>query len=238
MKKILIVDDEKDILEFLSYNLSKEGFSIYTASDGLEGLEKTKKIKPDLIIVDLMMPKMNGIEMCENIRNDKKLSNVIILFLTARSEDYTQIAALDSGADDFIKKPIKPKLLISKVKSIMRRFSLNKNLKNYIHKDVELDIEKYSVKIKGDNIKLARKEFDLLKLLINQPGKVYTREEILNDVWGNDIHVVDRTIDVHINRLRDKLGQKFIETVKGIGYKICEWFKKLFSLKFIFKKLN
>lgn len=222
MKKILIVDDEKDILEFLSYNLKKEGFSIYTASDGLEGLEKTKKIKPDLIIVDLMMPKMNGIEMCENIRNDKKLSNVIILFLTARSEDYTQIAALDSGADDFLKKPIKPKLLISKVKSIMRRFSLNKNLKNYIHKDVELDIEKYSVKIKGDNIKLARKEFDLLKLLINQPGKVYTREEILNDVWGNDIHVVDRTIDVHINRLRDKLGQKFIETVKGIGYKICE----------------
>ena len=222
MKKILIVDDEKDILEFLSYNLKKEGFSIYTASNGLEGLEKTKKIKPDLIIVDLMMPKMNGIEMCENIRNDKKLSNVIILFLTARSEDYTQIAALDSGADDFIKKPIKPKLLISKVKSIMRRFSLNKNLKNYIHKDVELDIEKYSVKIKGDNIKLARKEFDLLKLLINQPGKVYTREEILNDVWGNDIHVVDRTIDVHINRLRDKLGQKFIETVKGIGYKICE----------------
>ena len=222
MKKILIVDDDKDILEFLSYNLKKEGFSIYTASDGLEGLEKTKKIKPDLIIVDLMMPKMNGIEMCENIRNDKKLSNVIILFLTARSEDYTQIAALDSGADDFIKKPIKPKLLISKVKSIMRRFSLNKNLKNYIHKDVELDIEKYSVKIKGDNIKLARKEFDLLKLLINQPGKVYTREEILNDVWGNDIHVVDRTIDVHINRLRDKLGQKFIETIKGIGYKICE----------------
>ena len=222
MKKILIVDDEKDILEFLSYNLKKEGFSIYTASDGLEGLEKTKKIKPDLIIVDLMMPKMNGIEMCENIRNDKKLGNVIILFLTARSEDYTQIAALDSGADDFLKKPIKPKLLISKVKSIMRRFSLNKNLKNYIHKDVELDIEKYSVKIKGDNINLARKEFDLLKLLINQPGKVYTREEILNDVWGNDIHVVDRTIDVHINRLRDKLGQKFIETVKGIGYKICE----------------
>ena len=222
MKKILIVDDEKDILEFLSYNLKKEGFSIYTASDGLEGLEKTKKIKPDLIIVDLMMPKMNGIEMCENIRNDKKLSNVIILFLTARSEDYTQIAALDSGADDFLKKPIKPKLLISKVKSIMRRFSLNKNLKNYIHKDVELDIEKYSVKIKGDNINLARKEFDLLKLLITQPGKVYTREEILNDVWGNDIHVVDRTIDVHINRLRDKLGQKFIETVKGIGYKICE----------------
>ena len=222
MKKILIVDDEKDILEFLSYNLKKEGFSIYTASDGLEGLEKTKKIKPDLIIVDLMMPKMNGIEMCENIRNDKKLSSVIILFLTARSEDYTQIAALDSGADDFLKKPIKPKLLISKVKSIMRRFSLNKNLKNYIHKDVELDIEKYSVKIKGDNINLARKEFDLLKLLINQPGKVYTREEILNDVWGNDIHVVDRTIDVHINRLRDKLGQKFIETVKGIGYKICE----------------
>ena len=222
MKKILIVDDEKDILEFLSYNLKKEGFSIYTASDGLEGLEKTKKIKPDLIIVDLMMPKMNGIEMCENIRNDKKLSDVIILFLTARSEDYTQIAALDSGADDFIKKPIKPKLLISKVKSLMRRFSLNKNLKNYIHKDVELDIEKYSVKIKGDNINLARKEFDLLKLLINQPGKVYTREEILNDVWGNDIHVVDRTIDVHINRLRDKLGQKFIETVKGIGYKICE----------------
>ena len=222
MKKILIVDDEKDILEFLSYNLKKEGFSIYTASDGLEGLEKTKKIKPDLIIVDLMMPKMNGIEMCENIRNDKKLSSIIILFLTARSEDYTQIAALDSGADDFIKKPIKPKLLISKVKSIMRRFSLNKNLKNYIHKDVELDIEKYSVKIKGDNINLARKEFDLLKLLINQPGKVYTREEILNDVWGNDIHVVDRTIDVHINRLRDKLGQKFIETVKGIGYKICE----------------
>ena len=222
MKKILIVDDEKDILEFLSYNLKKEGFSIYTASDGLEGLEKTKKIKPDLIIVDLMMPKMNGIEMCENIRNDKKLSNVIILFLTARSEDYTQIAALDSGADDFLKKPIKPKLLISKVKSIMRRFSLNKNLKNYIHKDVELDIEKYSVKIKGDNIKLARKEFDLLKLLLNQPGNVYTREEILNDVWGNDIHVVDRTIDVHINRLRDKLGQKFIETIKGIGYKICE----------------
>ena len=137
MKKILIVDDEKDILEFLSYNLKKEGFSIYTASDGSEGLEKTKKIKPDLIIVDLMMPKMNGIEMCENIRNDKKLSNVIILFLTARSEDYTQIAALDSGADDFLKKPIKPKLLISKVKSIMRRFSLNKNLKNYIHKDVD-----------------------------------------------------------------------------------------------------
>ena len=222
MKKILIVDDEPDILEFLSYNLQKEGFKIYTASDGKIGLEKTNKYKPDLIIADVMMPNMDGIEMCEKIRSNKDFDNVLILFLTARSEDYTHIAVLESGADDFISKPIKPKLLVIKVKSILRRFEIDNKKTFYCHKEVELDIAKHCVKINGKDVPFARKEFDLLKLLISTPGKVFKRRDILEQVWGTDIYVGDRTIDVHINRLRDKIYQDYIKTIKGIGYKLTD----------------
>ncbi|MBT8191503.1 MAG: response regulator transcription factor [Saprospiraceae bacterium] len=220
--RILIVEDEKDIVEFLEYNLRKEGYEIEVAYDGLEGFKKAVKFNPHLILLDIMMPEMDGIELCEKIRKEKQFNDTLIAFLTARSESFTQITALDIGGDDFISKPIKPNLLLSRIKALLRRHpELKKNGKShiYIFDDLKINTESYTVKKSGKKIKLAKKEFELLALLISKPGKVFKREEILLKVWGNDVIVGDRTIDVHIRKLREKLGSHYIQTMKGVGYK-------------------
>ncbi len=218
--KILLVDDEPDILEFLTYNLNKEGYVTYTASNGNEAIEVAKKEIPDLIILDVMMPDMDGIETCRELRAISDLKNVMITFLTARNEDYSQIAGFDVGADDYINKPIKPRVLISRIKALLRRSGANE--KPVEEKEemggIKVDRERYLV-TKGDQeITLPKKEFELIDLLASKPGKVFTREEILNTVWGDDVVVGDRTIDVHVRKLREKLGEDYIRTVKGIGY--------------------
>ena len=216
--KILIVDDEIDILEFLSYNLRKEGFNILTANNGLKGLEIAKKEEPDLIILDVMMPEMDGIEACEKIRETPSLEDTLVLFLTARAEEYSELAGFTAGADDYITKPIKPKILLSKVKSLLRRTTINKD-QIIQFEDLIIDRSSYKVLYKGEKINLPRKEFELLYLLTSTPGKVFKRENILESVWGKDVIVGDRTIDVHIRKLREKIGSAFFETVKGVGYK-------------------
>jgi len=221
--KILLIDDEDDILEFLSYNLKKEGFVIETASNGKDGLKIMKKFTPDLIIVDVMMPEIDGIEFCSILRSDKQYEEIIIVFLTARNEDYTQIVALDSGADDFIAKPIKPRLLISKVKSLINRSKksrINKNILSY--SNIILNIDNHQVLIDNDECFFPKKEFEILKKFLKNPSKVFSRDEILNDIWGTDMYVGDRTIDVHIKRIRSKIGQEKIRTIKGIGYKLSD----------------
>ena len=219
--KILLVDDEPDILEILKYNLSSQGYQIYTAKNGIEGVEKAKKKIPHLIILDVMMPEMDGIEDCEIIRNTKGLENTIITFLTARGEDYSQVAGFDAGADDYITKPIKPKLLVSKIKALLRRLSEDKNLSEDILKvgNIEINREEYKVINKGAEIILPRKEFELLALLASKPDKVFKREVILDKVWGQEVVVGGRTIDVHIRKLREKIGDNHFKTVKGVGYK-------------------
>jgi two-component system alkaline phosphatase synthesis response regulator PhoP len=219
--KILLVDDEPDVLEILKYNLSAQGYQIYTAKNGIEGVEKAKKKIPHLIILDVMMPEMDGIEACEIIRNTKGLENTIITFLTARGEDYSQVAGFDAGADDYITKPIKPKLLVSKIKALLRRFSEEKNLSEDILKvgNIEINREEYKVINKGEEIILPRKEFELLALLASKPDKVFKREVILDKVWGQEVVVGGRTIDVHIRKLREKIGDNHFKTVKGVGYK-------------------
>ena len=219
--KILLVDDEPDILEILKYNLSSQGYQIYTAKNGIEGVEKAKKKIPHLIILDVMMPEMDGIEACEIIRNTKGLENTIITFLTARGEDYSQVAGFDAGADDYITKPIKPKLLVSKIKALLRRLSEDKNLSEDILKvgNIEINREEYKVINKGAEIILPRKEFELLALLASKPDKVFKREVILDKVWGQEVVVGGRTIDVHIRKLREKIGDDHFKTVKGVGYK-------------------
>ena len=217
--KILLVDDEPDILEIIQYNLKSQGYQIYTANNGQEGLTKAKKIIPHLIILDIMMPEMDGIEACEKIRSVKNLENTIIAFLTARSEDYSQVAAFDVGADDYITKPIKPKVLVSKVKSLLRRLKTEKIDSSTIIGNITINREEYVV-IKGDQrIFLPRKEFELFSLLTSRPGKVFKREIILDKVWGNEVVVGGRTIDVHIRKLREKIGDDYFKTVKGVGYK-------------------
>lgn len=219
--KILIVDDEPDILEFLSYNLRKEGYSIYTASNGKDGLEAAKRVHPHLIILDVMMPEIDGIETCREIRATDGLKNTLIAFLTARSEDYSQIAGFDAGADDYINKPIKPRVLVSRIQALLRRFSTTEE-KNTTSVDVgglKIDRERFNVIKDGEEVNLPKKEFELLSLLATKPGKVFTREEILVRVWGGDVVVGDRTIDVHIRKLREKFGEEYIKTVKGVGYK-------------------
>jgi two-component system alkaline phosphatase synthesis response regulator PhoP len=218
--KILLVDDEPDILEIVGYNLSQEGYQISTAINGKEAVVKAKKVLPHLIIMDVMMPEMDGMEACENIRKIPELSNVIIAFLTARSEDYSQVAGFDAGADDYITKPIKPKLLVSKVKALLRRLKeTEQNSETLNVGGIEINREEY--KIVKDNIEivLPRKEFELFYLLASKPGKVFKREEILGKVWGNDVIVGGRTIDVHIRKLREKIGDEFFKTIKGVGYK-------------------
>ena len=220
--KILLVDDEPDILEIISYNLKSNGFEVFTALNGVKALKKAKSILPDLIILDVMMPEMDGIETCEAIRKITELNDTIITFLTARSEDYSQLAGFDAGADDYINKPIKPKLLVGKVKSLLRRLNKNKvtESKNVINLgDLIIDREEYKIILNKNEILLPRKEFELLYLLASKPGKVFKREVILEKIWGHEVVVGDRTIDVHIRKLREKLGDTRIKTIKGVGYK-------------------
>lgn len=218
--KILLVDDEQDILEIVGYNLSQEGYKIVTASNGKEAISVAKKEHPQLIIMDVMMPEMDGMEACENIRKIPELSNVIITFLTARSEDYSQVAGFDAGADDYIAKPIKPKLLVSKVKALLRRLkSETVSPENLNVGGIEINREEYKIVMEGREIVLPRKEFELFHLLASKPGKVFKREEILDKVWGNEVIVGGRTIDVHIRKLREKIGEDFFKTIKGVGYK-------------------
>lgn len=220
--KILLVDDEPDILEFLSYNLKKEGYNVFTANNGKEAVTLAKKETPQLIILDVMMPDMDGIETCREIRDIPGLKDVMIAFLTARSEDYSQIAGFDVGADDYINKPIKPRVLISRIKALLRRGANSDSSKSTDKVDmggIKIDRERYLIIQDGKEINLPKKEFELLALLASKPGKVFTRDVILDKVWGGDVVVGDRTIDVHIRKLREKLGEDFIKTVKGIGYK-------------------
>lgn len=219
--KILLVDDEPDILEIVGYNLSSEGYKVITASNGAEGVKKAKKEKPQLIILDVMMPEMDGIEACERIRKVPELNEVIVTFLTARGEDYSQVAGFDAGADDYITKPIKPKVLVSKVKALLRRYKDSDEGVNNVRKigSLTIDRDAYKVILKGKEIILPRKEFELLSLLTSKPGKVFKREEILDKVWGNEVIVGGRTIDVHIRKLREKIGDNSFKTVKGVGYK-------------------
>jgi len=219
--KILLVDDEKDILEIVGYNLSQEGYQISTASNGKEAIAKAKKELPQLIILDVMMPEMDGIEACENIRKIPELQDTIITFLTARSEDYSQVAGFDAGADDYITKPIKPKVLVSKVKALLRRLKDDTKTSTTLNVgNIEINREEYKIVNNGKEIILPRKEFELFYLLATKPGKVFTREEILDKVWGNEVVVGGRTIDVHIRKLREKIGDDFFKTIKGVGYKI------------------
>ena len=222
--KILLVDDEADILEIVSYNLSSEGYQVVTANNGVEAIEKARKHKPNLVILDVMMPEMDGIEACEKLRGIPELSQTIITFLTARGEDYSQLAGFDAGADDYITKPIKPKVLVSKVKALLRRLKEDDNPSETIIKVGKLIInrEEYKVTNKGQELILPRKEFELLSLLATKPNKVFKREEILDRVWGNEVIVGGRTIDVHIRKLREKIGDKCFKTVKGVGYKFVD----------------
>ena len=218
--KILLVDDEPDILEIIGYNLAQEEYQIFTASNGKEAIATAKKVIPDLIIMDVMMPEMDGMEACESIRKIPELSNVLITFLTARSEDYSQVAGFDAGADDYITKPIKPKLLVSKVKALLRRLKdKEQNSETLNVGGIEINREEY--KIVKDNIEivLPRKEFELFYLLASKPGKVFKRDELLDRVWGNEVIVGGRTIDVHIRKLREKIGEELFKTIKGVGYK-------------------
>ncbi|MFX0556405.1 response regulator transcription factor [Maribacter sp. CXY002] len=219
--KILLVDDEPDILEIVGYNLSAEGYDVYTAKNGAEGVAKAKKKLPHLIILDVMMPEMDGIEACEIIRRTPGLENTIITFLTARGEDYSQVAGFDAGADDYITKPIKPKVLVSKVNALLRRIKQEDSSHNDITKvgDIVINREEYKIVKKGKEIILPRKEFELLALLTSKPSKVFKREAILDQVWGNEVVVGGRTIDVHIRKLREKIGEDHFKTVKGVGYK-------------------
>jgi len=227
--KVLLVDDELDILEFLSYNLEKEGYIVYTAKNGVEAIKIAEKATPHLIILDVMMPEMDGIAACEELRKIPSLNNTIIAFLTARGEDYSQIAGFEAGADDYITKPVRPKVLVSRVKALLKRTGETTttivepqdtntvNIGNLL-----IDKERYLIRIDDNEMILPRKEFELLSLLVSKPGKVFTREEIYFSVWGENVVVGDRTIDVHIRKLREKIGNEHIKTLKGIGYKFVE----------------
>ena len=218
--KVLIVDDDPEIIEILNYNLVNSGFITKSASNGLEAIKKAKKFIPDIILLDVMMPEMDGIEACIKIREIKTLTNTRIIFLSARGEDFTQIAAFDAGADDYISKPVKPKILLKKISSIAKRLDRNKNQIGILDLgEIIIDRESYLVTINKDEKNLPRKEFELLYLLATKPGKLFTREEIMLKVWGTEIFVGDRTIDVHIRKLRKKIGEKYIKTTKGVGYK-------------------
>lgn len=223
--RILLVDDEKDILEFLSYNLKKEGYQIHTSNDGKKAMNLAREIVPHLILLDVMMPEMDGIETCEKLRAIPELEQSIIAFLTARSEDYSQIAGFQAGGDDYITKPIKPRLLISKVKALLKRYGTYKitddSTFNHVLElgDLVIDKEKHSVHMGEKELVLPRKEYNLLLMLTSKPSKVFTREEIFNHIWGSDIFVGDRTIDVYIRKLREKIGENRIVTIKGVGYK-------------------
>jgi two-component system alkaline phosphatase synthesis response regulator PhoP len=223
--KILIVDDEEDILQFIKYNLEKENFQVCIANNGKKGLLIAEEENPDLIILDIMMPEMDGVEVCRQLRSKPNFDNTIITFLTARGEDYSQIAAFDVGGDDYITKPIRPRVLVSRIKALLRRkyrTGVKPSGNTLTIKDLTIDKEKVIVQVDGKSIDLAKKEFELLSLLASRPGKVFTREEIFRKIWGNDVIVGNRTIDVHIRKLREKIGNDYIKTSKGIGYKMDE----------------
>lgn len=218
--KILLVDDEPDILEFVGYNIRKEGYTLFTCSNGKDAIQSAKKVIPHLIILDIMMPGIDGIETCVEMRRIEALKSTLIAFLTARSEDFSQIAGLDAGGDDYITKPIKPRVLMSRVNALLRRSPAPPELESRILLgDIIIDRERYIILKKGREIHLPRKEFELLELLASKPDKVFTREQIFEEVWGNDVIVGDRTIDVHIRRIREKLESDNIKTIKGVGYK-------------------
>lgn len=219
-EKILVVDDDEDIVSFISYNLEKEGYKVFTAFDGNTALKVANENLPDLIILDVMMPGMDGVETCVELRNNDKLSGCVITFLSARNEDYSQIAGLEAGADDYMTKPIKPRLLVSRVKALLRRKGGVDSVVETIETGgIIIDREKYLVIKNGQELKLPRKEFELLSLLLSKPGKVFERNEILERVWGSEVIVGDRTIDVHIRKLREKIGGEYLKTIKGVGYK-------------------
>jgi two-component system, OmpR family, alkaline phosphatase synthesis response regulator PhoP len=220
-QKILIVDDEPDILELIEYNLKKEGYQVYTARNGQEAVSEAKKVLPDLIVLDIMMPKMDGIEACRIMRTMPEFKNTFMVFLTARSEEYSEIAGFNVGADDYIAKPIKPRALVSRINAILRRNAPAEEVTdNKLEIDgLVIDREAYLVFQKGEKVVLAKKEFELLYLLASKPGKVYTREVILKNIWEDSVVVTNRTIDVHIRKLREKLGDDIVATVKGVGYK-------------------
>mgnify|MGYP001225300405 FL=1 len=219
--KILLVDDEPDVIEILTYNLSNQGYEIFSANDGIKAIKVANKILPNLIIMDVMMPNMDGIEACELLRKNSKFNNTIVMFLSARGEDFSYVAAFDAGADDYVTKPIKPKVLMSKVKSLLRRFKSFENFDDVIEVgDFIIDREKYSVIKNQKKFSLPRKEFELIFLLASNIDKVITREKIMNKVWGSEVVVGDRTIDVHIRKLREKFGNEYFKTIKGVGYKL------------------
>ena len=221
--KILLVDDEPDILEIIRFNLEKDGYQIKTAPNGLDAIKVSKKFLPHLIILDVMMPDLDGIETCERLRQDERFQETIIMFLTARGEDYSYVAAFDAGADDYVTKPVKPKVLVSKVKGLLRRLKKREATSSQlVFNNLVIDREEYKVTLKGKELSMPRKEFELLYLLASKPGKVFKREKIMEKIWGSDVVVGDRTIDVHIRKLREKIGDRFFKTVKGVGYKFIQ----------------
>ncbi len=223
LPKILIVDDEEDILELIEFNLLKEGYQVFTARNGQDGITEAKKIKPDLIILDVMMPKMDGIEACRIMRSLPEFKHTFMVFLTARNEEYSEIAGFNVGADDYIAKPIKPRALVSRINAILRRNGQQEGDSNQVKSleiaDLRIDREAFLVYKNGQKVVLAKKEFELLYLLASRPGKVFTREQILKSIWDDSVIVTNRTIDVHIRKLREKLGEQYVGTVKGVGYK-------------------
>jgi two-component system, OmpR family, alkaline phosphatase synthesis response regulator PhoP len=218
--KVLVVDDEPDIQELLQYNLEKEGYLVKTAGDGKEAVETARQFLPHLILMDIMMPRMDGIEACRQVRQISKLKDVFIIFLTSRSEEYSEIAAFDGGANDYITKPIKPRALMSRVSAIFRRDAIEPKDEMVMLGDISIDKTSYTVLLKGKKILLPKKEFELLYFLARNPNVVYGREELLKNIWGSEVYVVARTVDVHVRKVREKLGDDLIKTVKGIGYKI------------------
>lgn len=221
--KILLVDDEPDILEIIRFNLERVGYQIKTASNGLDAIKVSNKFLPHLIVLDVMMPDLDGIETCERLRQDERFQETIIMFLTARGEDYSYVAAFDAGADDYVTKPVKPKVLVSKVKGLLRRLKKREATSSQlVFNNLVIDREEYKVTLKGKELSMPRKEFELLYLLASKPGKVFKREKIMEKIWGSDVVVGDRTIDVHIRKLREKIGNRFFKTVKGVGYKFIQ----------------
>ena len=218
--KALIVDDDEDILELLQYNLEKEGYEVKTAADGIQAVDIARTFLPNLVLLDIMMPRQDGIETCRQLREIEELSDTYILFLTARSEEYTEVAAFDIGADDYITKPIKPRALMSRINALFRREAKKKNDEaRIVAGDLEIDKSSYIVTVKGKEINLPRKEFELLYFLAQSPNKVFSRDDLLHNIWGSDVYVLARTVDVHIRKVREKIGEGYIITIKGVGYK-------------------
>ncbi len=223
MHKVLVVDDEEPILELLKYNLEKNGYEVKTALDGARAVEIAKKFIPDLVLLDIMMPKMDGVETCRQLRDLPELQKMFVVFLTARSEEYSEVAAFDIGADDYITKPIKPRALMSRISALFRRDSKKSSLSSTITMgDLTIDRTSYTIQVKGKEINLPKKEFELLYFLAQNPNKVFSREDLLQNIWGSDVYVLARTVDVHIRKVREKIGDDYITTVKGVGYKFTQ----------------